>query len=149
MNEIKTAQEMFAEGHSCSQAVLTAYAHRYNLPREQALRLASSFGGGMARQGLTCGAVTGSMMVLGLNSGRVDPDDEAARNRTDARVQEFFRRFQEKFNTLDCNELTGIQMSCPEARAQADEDGVFEKVCPAVVGFAAELVGELLDFEAE
>ena len=149
MTEIKMAEKMFAEGHTCSQAVLTAFAHRYNLPQETALRLACSFGGGMGRQGLTCGAVTAALMVLGLDAGRVDVDDETSRDRNDALVQEFFRRFQKKFKTIDCNELTGIQMSCPDTRALAKEDGTFDKVCPAVVGYAAELVIELLGLEAD
>ena len=143
------AREMFADGHTCSQAVLTAFAPRYNLPRDLALKLSCSFGGGMGRQGMTCGAITGAMMVLGLDSGRVQLDDDAARDRNDALVQEFFSRFQEKYKTFDCNELTGIQMSCPEARAQGKEDGSFQQVCPGVVDFAAELVSELLETDAK
>ncbi len=145
MEEIKTARELFAEGHACSQAVLTAFAPRFDLSRETALRLAGPFGGGMGRQGMTCGAVTGALMVLGLAAGRVDPEDEVARDRTDHLVQEFFRRFREKNQTLICNELTGVQMSCPETRARGKEAGVFDRVCPNLVGFAAELVVELLE----
>jgi C_GCAxxG_C_C family probable redox protein len=149
MNESKKAQEMFAEGHACSQALLAAFANHYDLPRETALKLAGSFGGGMGRQGLTCGAVTGALMVLGLDAGRVDIEDDAARDRNDTLVQDFFRRFQEKYGTLDCNELTGVQMSCAEARTAGKEDGTFDRVCPGVVGFAAELVTELLEIETD
>ena len=46
---------------------------------------------------------------------------------------------------MDCDELTGVQMSCPDTRALAKDDGTFDKVCPAVVDFAAELVTELLE----
>ena len=88
-------------------------------------------------------------MVLGLESGRVDPQDLPARDRNDALVQEFFRRFEDQFTTLNCHELTGVTMACPEARAVAKEDGVFDRVCPNVVSFAAELVTELLEIEAE
>lgn len=147
MTESSKAQKMFEEGHTCSQAVLTSFSHHYNLPEELALKLACSFGGGMGRQGMTCGAVTGALMVLGLDAGRVDPDDEEARERNDDLVQDFFARFQDKYKTLNCNELTGVQMSCPDARAQAKEDGSFERVCPGVVGFAADLVTELLEIE--
>lgn len=149
MNEIKKAQMLFDEGHACSQSILTAFAGRYNLSSEMALRLAGSFGGGMGRQGMTCGAVTGALMVLGLHAGRLDPDDESSRDRNDALVQEFFRRFRDKFNTLDCNELTGLEMSCPAARDQGNKDGTFEKICPEIVCFAAEQVTELLEWESE
>ena len=79
----------------------------------------------------------------------MDPEDEAARDRSDALVQEFFRRFQEKYNVMSCNELTGVDMSDPEARACGKEDGAYERVCPGVVGFAAELVTELLELETD
>jgi len=149
MREIDTAKKMFDDGHACSQAMLAAFAERYGLTQDLALKLATSFGGGMGRQGLTCGAVTGALMVLGLDAGRVDLEDDAARERTDALVEEFLRRFQEKHNYLNCNELTGVQMQDPEARAQAKEDGTFAAVCPGVVGYAAELVTELLEYDPE
>lgn len=149
MKESETAQKLFEEGHACSQAFLTAYAHHYGLSEEMALKLACSFGGGMGRQGLTCGAVTGALMVLGLDAGRTDPDDDAARDKNDALVQSFFKRFREKYNTLNCNELTGVEMAIPEARAKGKEDGKFQQVCPDVVGFAADLVTELLEIDAK
>ena len=34
---------------------------------DAALRVSAAFGGGMGRTGGTCGAVTGALMVLGLN----------------------------------------------------------------------------------
>jgi len=55
MAEASKAQKMFEDGHACSQAVLTAFAHRYNLPEELALKLSCSFGGGMGRQGCIFG----------------------------------------------------------------------------------------------
>lgn len=147
MPEISKARSLFADGHTCSQAVLTAFASRYNLPEELALKMSCSFGGGMGRQGMTCGAITGAMMVLGLHAGRVDLADDVSRERNDALVQEFFARFKDKFKTFDCNELTGVEMSCADARALGKEDGSFERVCPGVVGFSAELVTELLEIE--
>ncbi len=149
MTEISQARKMFEEGHTCSQAVLTAFAQRYDMDPDLALKLSCSFGGGMGRQGLTCGAITGAMMVLGLDAGRVDLDDDASRERNDALVQEFFARFKMKFKTFNCNELTGVDMACPHARAQGKEDGSFQDVCPGVVGFAAELVTELLEIDAK
>lgn len=145
INEVEAAQKMFEEGHACSQAVLAAFAHRYNLPRELALKLSCSFGGGMGQQGMTCGAVTGALMVLGLDAGRVHQDDTAAREKTDALVQDFFARFTEKYKVFNCNELTGVDISCAEGRAQGKDDGSFDRVCPGVVSFAAELVAELLE----
>lgn len=149
MSEISKAKKMFDDGHACSQAMVAAFASRYDLPEELALKVAGSFGGGMGRQGMTCGAVTGALMVIGLEAGQVELDDDASRDRTDALVQTFFKRFQAEYKTLNCNELTGVEMSCSEARAKGKEDGRFKQVCPGLVGFAAELVSELLEIKPE
>ena len=37
--------------------------------RETCVQVSTAFGGGMAHLGLTCGAVTGALMVLGLRHG--------------------------------------------------------------------------------
>ena len=44
-------------------------------------RIASGFGGGIGRQGETCGAVTGGVMALGLIYGRDAAEDRDAADR--------------------------------------------------------------------
>ena len=43
------AVQLFQEGYNCSQAVFAAFADKYGIDRELALRLSASFGGGMGR----------------------------------------------------------------------------------------------------
>jgi hypothetical protein len=64
MTKIEQAVAYFKEGFSCSQAIVAAYAPSLGLDRDTALKIASGFGGGMGRLAETCGAVTGSFMVL-------------------------------------------------------------------------------------
>ena len=52
---------------NCAQSVLVCFANELNLDELTALKIASGFGGGMARAE-TCGAVTGAYMVLGLKA---------------------------------------------------------------------------------
>lgn len=144
MDPVATAVQMFTEGYSCSQALLAAFAPRYGLDREAALKLASPFGGGIGRQGLLCGAVSGGLLVLGLHGGRVDPDDTATREKNDDLVREFMARFSGKNGALMCNELTGIDISDPVAREAGQEDGTYGEVCPNFVRFAAGVVAELI-----
>jgi len=145
MNPVETAEKMFADGYSCAQAVLAAFAPRYDLDRETALRLAAPFGGGMGRQGLVCGAMTGALLVLGLHGGRIDPADDATRDRSDAQVREFTQRFRHRHGAIQCNDLTGVEIADPAARSAGKESGVYDAVCPGLVRFAAELVQELID----
>ncbi len=51
--------------YNCSQAVLCAFAEDCGLTKEQALGIGANFGSGM-KMAATCGAVTGGLMVLGL-----------------------------------------------------------------------------------
>lgn len=143
MDPVATAVEMFAQGYSCSQALLAAFAPHYGLDRDTALKLASPFGGGLARQGLVCGALTGGIMVLGLHGGRTDPDDAATRDHNDALVREFTARFRGEGGSVMCNELTGVDISDPAARTAGKEAGVYDRVCPGLVRMAAALVQEL------
>jgi len=143
-SEVTTAVELFEAGHACSQAILAAFADRFDLSRDVALKMASSLAGGMGGQGLACGAVTGALLVIGLHSGRVDPDDQATRDRNDELVKRLFVRFQEAHGSLVCNELIGIDMTDLEQKNQAKDDGVFERVCPDLVRRAAEITLELI-----
>lgn len=45
-----------------------------------AKRIAGGFGGGMGYINETCGAVTGAFMLIGLKYGKVEVDDNAARD---------------------------------------------------------------------
>lgn len=45
----KLALHLFENGYNCSQSVFMAYADLYDLDRETAAKLTSSFGGGMGR----------------------------------------------------------------------------------------------------
>ena len=63
---VKRGMDYFKNGYNCSQAVVSAFADIYNLDSEMALRIAASFGGGMGRMRLTCGAVSGMSILAGL-----------------------------------------------------------------------------------
>ena len=51
--------------YNCAQSVLVSLAPALGLTEEQAMGVAANFGGGM-KMGSVCGAVTGSLMALGL-----------------------------------------------------------------------------------
>jgi C_GCAxxG_C_C family probable redox protein len=141
-NPTQTAQDRFAQGFSCSQSVFSAYAAQLGIDDETALKLASSFGGGVAYQGQVCGTVTGALMALGLARGgaTVDQKDETYRL-----AEEFIKRFQERHGTILCRELIGHNISTPDGLENAREQNVFHTICPGLVRDAVELVAEFLD----
>ena len=55
--------------HGCSQVVVATFMEILGIQDEKVLMAASCFAGG-AKRGLTCGALSGGLMVLGLKYGR-------------------------------------------------------------------------------
>ena len=49
MSKSEKAKELFTKGYNCSQAVLGAFAEDLGMDFETAMKLSSSFGGGMGR----------------------------------------------------------------------------------------------------
>jgi len=141
----ETARDLFREGFSCSQAVFAAFAPGLGLERTQALRLAQPFGGGMAHLGLTCGAVTGAFLVIGLAHGRTRADDDAAKAKTYQLCQAFAARFAAEHGALGCTELLGHDLRTPEGVAAAKAAGAFESRCNRYVDRAVTLLIELLE----
>jgi C_GCAxxG_C_C family probable redox protein len=141
---VDLAVACFQEGFSCSQAVLSACSERFGLDRETALRVAGAFGGGMARRGETCGAVTGAFMVIGLKHGKIKAEDNAAREKTYELAKEFTVRFTSKNKTIICKELLGYDLSTPEGREAVKEKKLATTICPKFVQDAVEIVEEIV-----
>jgi C_GCAxxG_C_C family probable redox protein len=144
MNRAEDAVSCFKEGFSCAQSVFSSYAPQFGLNRELALKIATSFGGGMARMGKTCGAVTGAFMAIGLSCGRVRAQDEQIKEKNYGLVREFVRRFEARNGSIICRELLDCDISTPEGLKFAQDNKLFENVCPKFVRGAAEIVAQLI-----
>ncbi|MBA7478753.1 hypothetical protein ES707_14181 [subsurface metagenome] len=138
------AVRKFGKGFNCSQAVLSVYAEEFGLCRETALKIACGFGGGMGRMALTCGAVTGAFMVIGLKYGNVDANEKVIKEKTYGLVREFARRFEKRNGSSICRELLGCDISEPEGLKSAKENDLFTSVCPGLVQDAVEILEEML-----
>src|SRR5512134_1707809 len=108
---IQIASGRFAQGLNCSQAVFSAFASRHGLSDDLALRIASPLGGGIARQGDVCGALTGALMALGLARGSDTPDKKDETYRIG---EELVARFKELHGAILCRELIGYDISTRE-----------------------------------
>jgi C_GCAxxG_C_C family probable redox protein len=128
------------QGGNCAQAVLAAFGPELGLDEITCLRVAACFGAGIGRLGLTCGAVTGACMVLGLRHGHLMAQGPAGRDEVYGRAQEFTRQFRERFGSLDCAALTGCDMTTPVGRQSFAERGLHAGLCSSLVGGAVELL---------
>ena len=104
---MKKATDLFEAGFSCSQAVFGRFAEENGLDYDTALKIASGFGAGMARNEEVCGAVTGGIMALGLRYGRTSDTDSSATYDTYEKVNELTKRFVRENGSYICKNLLG------------------------------------------
>ena len=144
---IKRAMDFFMEGYNCSQSVVLAFADMYGLERDVALRLSSSFGAGMGRMRLTCGAVTGLFMLVGLETGATDPADREGKGRNYAEVQKVAERFKALKGSITCSELLKLRADAPTPHMPDARTAEYYKTRPCVemVRTAATLFCDFLE----
>ncbi len=123
---------------NCAQTVFSLFADDLGIDEKTALKIASGFGGGMACAE-TCGAVTGSYMVIGMKYGHStsNPDEK---EKTKQLIRKFNAEFKKAHGTLICKNLTGFDISTPEGSAAASEADVFRTQCPGFLKTACNLL---------
>lgn len=110
--------------YNCAQAVFIPFAEKKGLSSAQAQAITANFGSGM-RAGLTCGAITGGLMALGL----YDAGDAEAST-------EFMRRMKSLHGGLsDCRDLLREEVHGPAEK---------KPHCDGMVYEAVEIVEEML-----
>lgn len=120
---VERGVELFKSGYNCAQAVVGAFADLYDIPKDVALRMSASFGGGMGRMRLTCGAASGMFMLAGLENGCATTESPQKRAENYALVQELAAEYKEINGSLTCAELLGLRTGktespTPNARTQ-------------------------------
>lgn len=143
--EVEQAVTFYKQGYTCTQAILASFARRYDLQQNLAFRIGEPFGAGTSCTGDMCGSVTGAIMVLGLQYGSTQSNDDAARIYTYQRVHELIQRFKEIHGSIQCTELLGYDLSDPQQLQAAWEKGLFFQLCPNFVGDAAQILVEMLE----
>ncbi len=144
MYKAEQAVSTFKQGYNCSQSVLSAFSLEHGLDPMLALKIASAFGGGMGRQGETCGAVTGAFMVIGLKYGMTFSEDRKTIEKTYEKANEFTTKFKERYGSVNCRDLLGCDISNTENLHQARKQGLFQTICPAFVKDAVEILEDIL-----
>ena len=144
------AMELFRQGYNCSQAVFGAFSGDLNIDMDTALRISSSFGGGMGRLREVCGAVTGMFMAAGMMYGYSDPADREAKKAHYKRIQELAAEFKAQNNSIICRELLGLEQGpdchVPEKRTP---EYYKKRPCAELVGCAAGILAETIEKEAD
>ena len=143
------ARQLFKEGYNCAQAVVGAFAGEMGMDFDTAIKLASSFGGGMGRMREVCGTVTGMFMVIGLAMGNDNSKDNTTKKNVYKSVQELAAKFKEDNGSIICRELLGFQKNNKESYVPSERTNEYYKKrpCPELCKYAADILEEYLKKE--
>ncbi len=110
---------------NCAQAVITTYADLAGISEEEAMNLGNAFGSGLGNMEGTCGALTGTAMVLGL----------LKRDKVQATLamRKVMNEFQASNGATQCRLLKGV------------DTGKVLRSCEGCVADACELLEQHLD----
>lgn len=140
------AGELFRSGYNCSQSVVTAFADMYGFTEEQALHMSASFGGGIGRMRMTCGAACGLFMLAGLEKCALEGKDRESKAANYALVQQLAEEFKRRNGSLICAELLGLKK--PEGTYMPEErtpQYYAKRPCPRMIEEAARIWVEHLE----
>lgn len=145
MDHKQKAIDLFHEGYNCAQAVFAAFSDVMGIDTELALKLSSSFGGGMGRMREVCGACSGAFMVLGALYGNADSDHESKMKHYEL-VRYAADEFKKINRTIICRELLeGIDTTTPgNAPEKRTQEYYKKRPCDMLVGDAAEIVERII-----
>ena len=146
MTHQEKARQNFLNGYNCAQAVFCAFCDVTGMDEREALRLSSSFGGGMGRLREVCGAVSGMFMAAGLLYGYDDLEDKSLKAAHYARIQALAPRFSSQEKSLICRELLGLTEthSAPEPSDRTQEY-YQSRPCPRIVETAARILDKYIE----
>jgi len=139
------AIEAFRSGLNCAQSVVAGFADEMNFDRNFALAMSCGFGGGMGRLQETCGAATGSFMVMGIHYSRKYTDNKERKEYTYSAIQQLSKEFISLHGTMNCMELINIDLKAEDGHRLLKESNLTENVCEKCILNAIRITDELLN----
>lgn len=143
--QVLKAEALFQEGYNCAQAVFVAFHDSLGMEKDTALRLMSSFGGGMGRLREVCGALTAVFAAAGILYGYSNPDDQDQKAAHYAFIQELAERFRNETGSILCRDLLQLTEKSSDPTPELRTPEYYEKrPCAAYVRLGASLLEELV-----
>ena len=120
------------KGYNCAQAVACSFCEEFGIDQGEMFRIAEGFGFGMGIMDM-CGALSGMMMVIGLENSVGDPEKgKLTKGDTYKKVKAYINKFAEQNGSYLCKELKGV------------ETGKVLRACPDCIRDAVALTEEYL-----
>ena len=145
---VNRAVDNFMAGYGCCQSVVAAFSDLYGLDETMAKRIAAGFGGGVGRMRMMCGAVSGIVMLVGLDCGQTEGSDREGKSACYKVVQELLAKSKEENGSLICAEILGIQghekAQCSYVASPRTAEYYRQRPCAAKVESAARIFADYL-----
>ncbi len=145
MKKREIGENYFKQGYNCSQSVVLSFIDEIGLDKEQALKIASSFGGGIGRQREVCGAVSGMMICLGALKGYSSPNNHTEITEYYTLIQKLCNKFKERNGSIVCRELLGLTSPSNPTPEKRTDEYYKKRPCALLVGDAVEILEEYLN----
>ena len=146
---VHRAVDNFMQGYGCCQSVVAAFADLYGMDDLTAKRVGAGFGGGVGRLRMMCGAVSGFVILAGLDCGQTEGADREGKSACYKVVQELLARFKEQNGSVVCAELLGLKgyEKAHSSYVASERTAEYYKTrpCAAKVECAARIFAEYLD----
>ena len=146
---VDKAVDYFMQGYGCCQSVVAAFADLYGLDEVMAKRIAAGFGGGVGRMRMMCGAVSGIVILVGLDCGQTEGNDREGKSNCYKVVQELLAQSKEQNGSLICAEILGLNGHDKAASSYVASERTAEyyrsRPCAAKVECAARIFANYLE----
>ena len=106
---VQRAVDNFMAGYGCCQSVVAAFSDLYGLDDTMAKKIGAGFGGGVGRMRMMCGAVSGIVILVGLDCGQTEGSDREGKSACYKVVQELLEKSKQENGSIICAEILGIQ----------------------------------------
>ena len=139
------AKELFEQGYNCAQSTLGAFSDILGLDFDTAMKLSSSFGGGMGKLREVCGAVSAMFMIAGMLKGYSTPETGEIKAQHYKLIQDLAQKFREENGSIICRELLNLQeKEKTYVPSQRTEEYYKTRPCSMLVYSAAKIIEEEL-----
>ncbi len=152
MKEVQEKAEKYMQMYgACSQGGFCALNEQFDLKGDNIIPGLKLYAGGITGRGETCGAVTGSLLALGLSFGAKDRKAYAMQSPSLKAGNEFFRRFTAEFGSTRCSKVVEHQFGRPydfqnpedmKLFMEAAKTGKCNEVVKKAVSIAADIIME-------
>ena len=145
---VNRAVDTFMARNGCCTRVMAAFSDLYGLDETLAKKIAAGFGGGVGRMRMMCGAVSGIVMLTGLDCGQTEGSDREGKSACYKVVQDLLAKSKAENGSVICAEILGINgyEKVKDSYVASERTAEYYKTrpCAAKVESAARIFAEYL-----